>query len=577
MPFDFDKLAESPMFGAGMAMLGGSSQPGGGNGMLDAFNAMQSMRRTKQIEQRTQQEAQQAQWQNAHQEKQLQLQESQARQADERAKLYARQVQTAEAEQVRKAEAANQLRTFMQQITPSLMKSVGFKDAAGPSAQMFQQGMMAPVSPGFDHADKFVAAAEGVGPTTDTGGLTKYGISSKAHPDIDVGNLDAGAAQKIRRTYWDAIKGDSLDPATAMVAYDAAVLQGKDYAPKLIERTGGNPALMLQQRRTDLKELAKQPLYKPFEQGWMNRLDKLGEQLKAGPGLAGGQTPPQQEQGIQPSKAMQIFGHLMQGMVDPDKAGESLAKAGEAMEPKYHAPGSVGTDGTILPNPEFDHRKKQDVLKQENEVADRAIKQQTADAATGRARADLQAQERQAEKQRVELKKIGVDDQKAFSTINANTDLLNRKADELSAHPGLERIFGLQGKIPDYPGSDAANARTLQKSTIAQMAKETLAQIRDASKTGGALGNVSDKDIELLQTAIVSLDSAQSPGAAKNALKEVKGHMNRIRDIQAKAFEDTHGKSPFGEGAPVGSRPTGEQRNGKAVFVGPDGRKFIIN
>ena len=58
----------------------------------------------------------------------------------------------------------------------------------------------------FDKAFANVLRYEG-GMTRDTGGLTKYGISARANPDIDVANLTIDDAKRLyKKRYWDQIK-----------------------------------------------------------------------------------------------------------------------------------------------------------------------------------------------------------------------------------------------------------------------------------------------------------------------------------------------------------------------------------
>lgn len=144
-----------------------------------------------------------------------------------------------------------------------------------------QPPAQAPINSGFLGADSFVRKAEGGFVGNDAGaGPTNFGINQRANPDVDVKNITPDQAANIRKTrYWDKIGGDSLPPPTAAVAYDAAINQGVGYANNLLERTGGNPALMLQQRRQDYAELGKQPRFENQVAGWNKRLDQLQESL----------------------------------------------------------------------------------------------------------------------------------------------------------------------------------------------------------------------------------------------------------------------------------------------------------
>lgn len=74
----------------------------------------------------------------------------------------------------------------------------------------------------------------------DPGGETKYGISKRAYPTVNIGALtEADAALIYRRDYWDAMRCDDMAPALAICVFDCAVNQGKGAATKLLQRAVG--------------------------------------------------------------------------------------------------------------------------------------------------------------------------------------------------------------------------------------------------------------------------------------------------------------------------------------------------
>ena len=114
-----------------------------------------------------------------------------------------------------------------------------------------------------------------------SGAPANFGINQKANPDIEVATLTRdGAIEIYRKRYWEKIGGDSLAPATALVALDTAALQGPEVAKRLIAQTGGDPQAMIAVRRQQLQELAeKDPEQRPNLKGWMNRLDTLAAEV----------------------------------------------------------------------------------------------------------------------------------------------------------------------------------------------------------------------------------------------------------------------------------------------------------
>ncbi len=78
----------------------------------------------------------------------------------------------------------------------------------------------------FEKAFDFVIEHEGgyVFDENDPGGETKYGISKKAHPQLDIKNLTKKQAKTIyKKYYWDRISGDKLPKKLALFLFDTAV------------------------------------------------------------------------------------------------------------------------------------------------------------------------------------------------------------------------------------------------------------------------------------------------------------------------------------------------------------------
>jgi len=63
---------------------------------------------------------------------------------------------------------------------------------------------------------------------TDRGGATKYGISQRAYPDLDIRNLTEQQARDIyKRDYWDRIRADEINSqAMAENIFDTCVNMG---------------------------------------------------------------------------------------------------------------------------------------------------------------------------------------------------------------------------------------------------------------------------------------------------------------------------------------------------------------
>ena len=74
--------------------------------------------------------------------------------------------------------------------------------------------------------------------STDRGGLTKYGISQKSYPEVDIANLTESNARDIyKRDYWDKVRGDDISSQSiADSIFDMAVNMGAHTSSKLCQR-----------------------------------------------------------------------------------------------------------------------------------------------------------------------------------------------------------------------------------------------------------------------------------------------------------------------------------------------------
>ncbi|ACC76164.1 glycosyl hydrolase 108 family protein [Paraburkholderia phymatum] len=69
---------------------------------------------------------------------------------------------------------------------------------------------------------------------------TKYGISAKAYPNLDIANLTLDDAEAIyRRDYWGAVSGDALPWVFALLTFDCAVNQGQPTARVTLQQALG--------------------------------------------------------------------------------------------------------------------------------------------------------------------------------------------------------------------------------------------------------------------------------------------------------------------------------------------------
>ena len=149
----------------------------------------------------------------------------------------------------------------------------------------------------FRAALAFVLRHEGgyVNDPDDPGGETKYGISKRAHPDLDIKNLTETQAGEIyRRAYWDAC---GLD------IFDAAVNLGPLQAKKLAQKAAGAAAdgiwgpktraafaartdealveMLCHYRRQCYQDIVRRrPASQKYLKGWLRRVDDLQQYVR---------------------------------------------------------------------------------------------------------------------------------------------------------------------------------------------------------------------------------------------------------------------------------------------------------
>jgi lysozyme family protein len=89
-----------------------------------------------------------------------------------------------------------------------------------------------------------VLAAEGglVNNPKDPGGVTKFGISQRSYPALDIRALSLDEAKAIyQRDYWDKVQGEALPAGLDLLLLDHAVNAGPARAVRLLQHLVGVP------------------------------------------------------------------------------------------------------------------------------------------------------------------------------------------------------------------------------------------------------------------------------------------------------------------------------------------------
>jgi hypothetical protein len=96
---------------------------------------------------------------------------------------------------------------------------------------------------------------------------------------------------------------------------------------------------------------------------------------------------------------------------------------------------------------------------------------------------------------------------------------------------------GLAGqKLGEYGGTDAYDLRSALDTVKASIGFDRLQRMREESKTGGALGQVAVRELDLLQATIASIDANQSAGQLQNNLNRVQTQYQKAMNAYQKAL-----------------------------------------
>jgi lysozyme family protein len=126
----------------------------------------------------------------------------------------------------------------------------------------------------FDAAVNEVLGEEAgyVNNPADPGGETKWGISKRAFPQVDIASLSRDDAKALYRThYWDPLTPYHLGGKFQLVAFEAAVNQGLGRVKPWLEAAEGQLDWFMAERALAYIADVK---FSTFGKGWLRRLFK---------------------------------------------------------------------------------------------------------------------------------------------------------------------------------------------------------------------------------------------------------------------------------------------------------------
>jgi hypothetical protein len=129
----------------------------------------------------------------------------------------------------------------------------------------------------------------------------------------------------------------------------------------------------------------------------------------------------------------------------------------------------------------------------------------------------------------------------SIKAFDAKTDSFIKDLEQLRNHPGLNQITGLvAGRIPAVT-SEGRAAQALYDKVVAKGGFQALQDLRDASKTGGALGNVSNQEGKQLTASFAAIDRKQDASNVKEAIDRAIGDIQGSKARMKEAYDMTYG------------------------------------
>lgn len=145
-------------------------------------------------------------------------------------------------------------------------------------------------------------------------------------------------------------------------------------------------------------------------------------------------------------------------------------------------------------------------------------------------------------KERNKLKIAQPNQEQAVTVVSHNLDQAIQKAIELKKHPGLSNAVGFGGGVASsIPGTDAASFKSNLKSLLSTQFAQAIQAMRDASKTGGAVGNVSDREGDRFENMIASLDQSQDEEQFKKNLDKIIDYSDFLKNSYRTKYKETYG------------------------------------
>jgi hypothetical protein len=143
----------------------------------------------------------------------------------------------------------------------------------------------------------------------------------------------------------------------------------------------------------------------------------------------------------------------------------------------------------------------------------------------------------------------------AVKTFETTSNTLIKDLETLAKHPGLGSITGIAaGRLPGIT-SAGREAEALFDKISARGGFQELQNMRQASPTGGALGNVSNQEGAQLRQAFAALDRRQDAASVRKAISDAINQIRASQQTIKEAYDMTYEYKQGGGAAPAPASP----------------------
>ena len=136
-----------------------------------------------------------------------------------------------------------------------------------------------------------------------------------------------------------------------------------------------------------------------------------------------------------------------------------------------------------------------------------------------------------------------------IQTSGFTNDLINSEIDRAVENTSAWSTGWGNMLLKDLPQTQARTLNNAVTMIQANLSFDRLQQMRDESKTGGALGAVSEREIDLLQSTVQKLDTMTDPKELVRALETVRTQLNNIQNLRKQIYAQKYGGYVAGDGS----------------------------